>query len=71
LLLSKYGFLLPEEFQVHNPKTGQTVLMTAIEFVRMQQSPNHPHSLQQLSASGVWAPVDTPPAPSSGFTHRE
>lgn len=72
LILNKYGVVLPDEFQVHNPKTGHTASMTAMEFVRMQQSPNQLHSLQQLSASGAWASIEaTPLASQTVFSRRE
>ncbi len=72
LILNKYGCVLPDEFQVHNAKTGQAVSMTAIEFVRMHQSPNHPRSMQQLSASGTWTQLDNSnPTSQTMFTRRE
>ena len=72
VILDKYGVILPEEFQVHNPKTGNTATMSALAFIRTQQSPNHPHSLQQLSASGTWTNnEESPPAPQTGPYHRE
>ena len=71
VVFADYAIALPEQMQIHNLHTGEVSSISATELVYMaqfnhhdfnrQEQGAHPSSLNQLSASGEWQPVEERP----------
>ena len=59
IVLDKYAAVLPNDVQLHNPKTGKDATIAAIELVHRQQMPELSEPMQHLSLSGEWQAVET------------
>ena len=54
VLLKKVAIALPEHVSLFDKATGKEKTVSALEVMRLQQSPDRPEPLQQLTSSGRW-----------------
>lgn len=71
-LLNHFAIALPETMQLHDPVSNTEHAATAIEILRLHQSPNHPQPIQHLNHSGTWQAVEANTLThQTGFSRRE
>lgn len=72
IILDKYSVVLPEKVHLYSSTTGQTTVVSAMELMHMQKSPDSPSPMHLLAASGEWeAPTVNPGFLDSGYKFRE